>query len=137
VAMATEKSTVRCVGAVVHDEHGRLLMIKRGHPPAAGKWSLPGGRVEPGESDAVAVARELREETGLEIRCEGLAGVVIRGEFEIHDYFCSVTGGVLRAGDDAADVRWVTADEYTRFDQGGALVEQLTATLRGWNALPR
>ena len=135
--MAAKKPTVRCVGAVVHDARGRLLMIKRGHPPSPGKWSLPGGRVEAGESDAAAVARELREETGLEVTCGALAGVVVRGEFEIHDYFCSVVGGLLRPGDDAADVRWVTAEEYTRFEQEGALVEQLTDTLRGWNALPR
>jgi len=50
--MAAKKPTVRCVGAVVHDARGRLLMIKRGHPPSPGKWSLPGGRVEAGESDA-------------------------------------------------------------------------------------
>lgn len=137
MAMVAGKSTVRCVGAVIHDRAGRLLMIKRGRPPAVGRWSLPGGRVEPGESDIVAVARELLEETGLDVECGPLAGVVVRGEFEIHDYWCSVTGGVLRAGDDAADARWVSAAEYTRLDQSGALVDQLTATLRSWHALPR
>lgn len=122
---------------MIHDHGGRLLVIKRGRPPAQGLWSLPGGRVEQGESDPVALARELREETGLTVVCGPLAGVVVRGEFEIHDYWATVTGGVLRAGDDAADARWLSAAEYTRFDQAGALVDQLTATLRSWHALPR
>ncbi|MGH3467843.1 MAG: NUDIX hydrolase [Thermocrispum sp.] len=135
--MVAGKSTIRCVGAVIHDSAGRLLMIKRGHDPAAGMWSLPGGRVEKGESDAVAVARELREETGLEITCGRLAGVVVRGEFEIHDYYCVATGGVLRAGDDAADARWVSATDFAQLNAAGALVDQLTDTLRSWHALPR
>lgn len=135
--MAAGKSTIRCVGAVIHDGDGRLLLIKRAHEPAAGLWSLPGGRVEQGESDTAAVVRELREETGLLIGRGLLAGTVVRGEFEIHDYWCTVVGGRLQAGDDAADARWFTADEYTRLDETGALVDQLTDTLRSWNALPR
>ena len=61
----SDESAVRCVGAVVHDAAGRLLMVRRANEPGRGQWSLPGGRVEPGESDASALARELREETGL------------------------------------------------------------------------
>ena len=56
---------IPCVGAIIRDPAGRLLLIKRGHDPEAGRWSLPGGRVEPGESDAQALVREMREETGL------------------------------------------------------------------------
>ena len=56
---------IPCVGAIIKDPAGRLLLIKRGHAPQAGRWSLPGGRVEPGESDEQAVIREIREETGL------------------------------------------------------------------------
>ena len=56
---------IPCVGAIVADGEGRLLMIKRGHEPGAGLWSIPGGRIEPGETDTEAVARELTEETGL------------------------------------------------------------------------
>lgn len=135
--MVAGKSTIRCVGAVLHDDAGRLLLIQRAQEPAAGKWSIPGGRVEAGESDAQAVARELLEETGLEITCGPLAGTVTRGEFEIHDYWGTVDGGVLRAGDDAADARWLSLHDYGRLEQEGALVEQLTDTLRSWNALPR
>ena len=62
------------MGAVVGDGQGRLLLIRRGHPPGEGLWSLPGGRVETGESDAAAVARELREETGLSVEIGELIG---------------------------------------------------------------
>ena len=66
-----------CVGAIaLHD--GNLLMIRRGHGPAAGEWSVPGGRVERGELLAEAVTRELREETGLEAVCGELVGWVER-----------------------------------------------------------
>ena len=62
-----------CVGAVVVQD-GELLLIRRGHGPAAGSWSVPGGRVEAGELRAEAVVREVREETGLEAVCGPLVG---------------------------------------------------------------
>src|SRR5580692_7537148 len=104
---------VQCVGAIIFDEAGRLLLIKRGHDPGAGLWSVPGGRIEPGETDQQAVVREVAEETGLVVTCgpligtarrPGLAGAVL----DIRDYAAVVTGGTLAAGDDAADARWVT-----------------------------
>ena len=67
-----------CVGAVVRDGAGRLLLIKRGHDPEAGKWSLPGGRIEPGETGAQALVREMREETRLTIIPWPLLGAVER-----------------------------------------------------------
>ncbi|HEV3292424.1 MAG TPA: NUDIX domain-containing protein, partial [Streptosporangiaceae bacterium] len=55
------------MGAIITGPGGRLLLIRRGHEPEAGRWSLPGGRIEPGETDQQALVREVREETGLEV----------------------------------------------------------------------
>lgn len=138
VKMGPVAEPVRCVGAVVHDDQGRLLLVLRGRPPAAGTWSLPGGRVEPGEPDAGAVRRELREETGLAIEVGALIGRVERegaagARYDIHDYACTVASGTLTAGDDAADVRWVRQAELTELPCSPGLVE----TLAGWGVLPR
>jgi 8-oxo-dGTP diphosphatase len=124
-------SVIPCVGAVVTDEQGRLLMIQRGHDPGAGLWSIPGGRIEPGESDAQALVREMLEETNLQVKVgkligrvqrQGLGGAVI----DIRDYAATVTGGTLRAGDDAADARWVATAELARLDVTEGLIEALT-----------
>src|SRR4051794_32169240 len=98
---------VRCVGGSVHDAQGRLVLILRANDPGRGQWSLPGGKVERGETDAEAVIREMSEETGLLVRPGALAGTVVRGPFEIHDYFCAIADGDLDAGDDALAARWV------------------------------
>jgi len=123
---------IPCVGAVIKDDRGRLLLIKRGHAPGAGLWSLPGGRIEPGETDAEALVREMREETGLVIEAGQLIGTVRRptqdgGLLDIRDYAATVTGGTLRAGDDAADARWVAASELETLPVTEGLVEALTS----------
>jgi len=100
------KPLVVCAGAVVRDAGGRLLLVQRGHPPGAGRWSLPGGRVENGESPAAAAAREVAEETGLTVEVGELLATVTIGDYLVHDFAATVTGGELRAGDDASDVRW-------------------------------
>jgi ADP-ribose pyrophosphatase YjhB (NUDIX family) len=136
--MATpERSLIRCVGGILHDDFGRLLLVRRATEPGRGFWSLPGGRVEIGETDAVALRRELVEEVGLTVTVGALLGSVLRPApggrtFEIHDYRCVVDGGTLRAGDDAADARWVSAAEYATLP----VVDGLTDTLGGWSVLP-
>lgn len=132
-----ELGAVRCVGGIVHDDTGRLLLIRRGTEPGLGRWSLPGGRVEAGETDHAAVARELAEETGLVVRPGALVGSVIRGHYEIYDYVCTVRSGTLAPGDDADDAQWVDAAGFAALEETGALSDGLAEALAGWNSLPR
>ena len=125
-------SVIPCVGAVIKDDQGRLLLIKRGHAPGAGLWSLPGGRIEAGETDAEALVREMREETGLAVEPGQLVGTVRRpaqdGDvLDIRDYAATVTGGTLHAGDDAAEARWVAPGELESLPLTEGLVEALTS----------
>jgi 8-oxo-dGTP diphosphatase len=122
----------RGVGGVVHDHRGRLLVVRRGRAPYAGHWSIPGGRVEPGEDDAAAVERELLEETGLVVRAGALLGVVRFERVEVHDYRCEWLGGSLAAGDDASAAAWVTATELAALPTTPRLVPLLTE----WDAMP-
>jgi len=124
-------SVIPCVGAVAMDGQGRLLMIKRGHEPGAGLWSIPGGRMEPGETDAEALVREMLEETGLTVKVGRLLGRVQRpflngAVIDIKDYAVTVTGGTLHPGDDAADARWVAAADLNSLGITEGLIEALT-----------
>jgi ADP-ribose pyrophosphatase YjhB (NUDIX family) len=128
---------IPCAGAIIRDEAGRLLLIRRRNEPGAGLWSLPGGRIEPGETDQQAVVREVAEETGLEVTCGPLIGAVERpapggAVFDIRDYAAFVTGGALAAGDDASDARWVTPEETSALDAAARLTAGLATVLRSW-----
>lgn len=128
------------MGGIVTDSAGRLLLVRRGHEPSLGLWSVPGGRVEPGETDAAAVRREVLEETALAVLVGGLAGTVERPApggslFVIRDYHCRPAPGAdpaaVRAGDDADEVGWFTRDEVLALDCTPGLVDALV----GWGAL--
>ena len=129
---------VPCVGAVVHDDAGRLLLIRRGHDPHRGRWSLPGGRVEAGESAEQAVEREVLEETGLAVRAADPVGRVLipagAVTYDVLDLRCELAGpsGQPVAGDDADDARFVDAATLAQLTCTPRLVE----TLRAWGVLP-
>jgi ADP-ribose pyrophosphatase YjhB (NUDIX family) len=108
-----------CVGAVAVLD-GRLLLVQRRLEPGAGQWSVPGGRVEAGETLAEAVVRELAEETGLEGVCGPLVGWVERigdtHHFVILDFEVTVLGDdEPTAGDDALDARWVPLEDVAEW----------------------
>ncbi|MFD9895491.1 NUDIX hydrolase [Amycolatopsis sp. NPDC059027] len=131
------RGSIRSVGAILHDGEGRLLLVQRAHEPGAGLWTLPGGKVEAGETDEQALVRELREETNLDVTLRTRVGSVVRGRYDIHDYACKIIGGTLEPGDDAADARWVDASEFASLDAANQLTEALFVTLRDWGVLPR
>jgi 8-oxo-dGTP diphosphatase len=128
---------VDCVGALVYDEKRRLLVVRRANEPSRGLWSVPGGRVEPGEDDPTAVAREVAEETGLTVEVGALVGEVEREGpngrlYIIRDYEAAAIGGVLTAGDDATEAKFVSRDEFDNLPTATLLA----STLAQWNALP-
>jgi len=135
---ATMKRRVPCVGALVHDDAGRLLVVRRAREPAAGRWSVPGGRVDPGESDEQAVTREVLEETGLHVVVGIRVGTVQRPGpdatiFDIRDYACALSVATTPvAGDDAAEVRWVSRSELRQLE----VTEGLWEALAEWGMLP-
>ncbi|MET7276945.1 NUDIX domain-containing protein [Kribbella sp. NPDC005582] len=132
-----ESRRIDCVGALVYDEQHRLLVVQRANEPGRGLWAPPGGRVEPGEDDATAVAREVVEETGLTVEVGGLVGEVEREApqgrlYVIRDYEATPLSGTLTPGDDASDARFVTRPELLALPTTTLLI----STLDQWNALP-
>jgi ADP-ribose pyrophosphatase YjhB (NUDIX family) len=113
------------VGAVVVDDRGRILLVKRGTEPMKGHWSLPGGLLELGESLTEGVKREIFEETGLFVQPEAIVEVVdriyrnsdgkdsrIQYHYVVVDYWCRVVGGDLKPSSDASEVAWVSRVEW-------------------------
>lgn len=118
-----------CVGAVVVDDD-RLLLIRRGHGPAAGTWSVPGGRVERGETMAEGAVRELREETGLDGLCGPLIGWAERIEDDHHVVILDFRVDLLAdadptAGTDAAEALWVPLAEVAGYPLAPGLAQFL------------
>jgi 8-oxo-dGTP diphosphatase len=117
-----------CVGAAIRVENS-LLLIQRGRGVAVGQWSIPGGRVEFGESLTTAVQREVEEETGLQVDVGALIGWVERfgpeHHFVIADFHATVRSGRLRPGDDASDAAWVPVDALPSMDLVDGLLDFL------------
>jgi 8-oxo-dGTP diphosphatase len=108
------------IGAVIV-ERGRVVLVKRGHLPLLGEWSIPGGALELGETVREAVIREAREETGLDVEPMALLGVydrVVRDEnggvryhYVLVDFLCRRVSGELRAASDCEEAQWFAAQE--------------------------
>jgi 8-oxo-dGTP diphosphatase len=126
-----------CVGGVVVDR-GELLLIRRGRGAGVGLWSIPGGRVEPGERLEAAVERELSEETGLDVRTTDFLGWVERFGVDQHglefhyvlldftaELIDSGTRELALAGDDATEVAWVSLEELAQVDLVPGLLDFL------------
>jgi ADP-ribose pyrophosphatase YjhB (NUDIX family) len=135
-----ETRRVPCVGAVVRDDEGRLLLVRRGTDPGRGQWSVPGGRVEPGEAATAAAAREVLEETGVRVTVGDLVGIVERPgpggvTYVVEDFHATPEAegraAEPRAGDDADEARWFTEAEIASLDCVDGLVDALV----GWGVL--
>ena len=129
---------VPCVG-VVCLRGDEVLLIRRGTPPRQGEWSLPGGRIEPGERAVDAALRELREETGVEAEITGLLDVVdgifpeAGRHYVLIDYAARWISGEPAAGDDALEARFVAIDQaeaLIRWDETRRVIQLATASRR-------
>ncbi|MEM3597194.1 MAG: NUDIX hydrolase [Candidatus Bathyarchaeia archaeon] len=119
------KQPVVGVGAVII-QNGKILLEKRKSEPGRGKWSIPGGLVELGESVSQTVVREVAEETGLEVYEPELIDIVdnvvrdengeVKYHFVIIDFFVKLKGGELKAQSDAEELRWVPLSEVEKYD---------------------
>ncbi len=135
---------VVAVGAVVFDADERVLLIQRGRPPAVGAWSIPGGKVELGETLEAAVLRELREETGLAGRSAGLCELLERvlrddaGKVRFHyvlvDYFVTDVAGTLAPAGDVTAARWYTLAEVATLTTTTDLPGFLSRALQRWRS---
>ena len=122
------------VGAVILDGD-RVLLIQRGGTMLPGKWSIPGGLVELGETTREAVVREVVEECGMHIELIDVCGVLdrvirddegrVRYHWALVDFLAIARGGTLCAGDDAADARWVRIDEVEQYDTTDGLMDMI------------
>jgi 8-oxo-dGTP diphosphatase len=128
-------------GVVIREE--RALLIRQGHPPLEGGWSIPGGTLELGESLEQGVRREIEEETGLRVKVGELVELFerifrddegrIQYHFVIADYLCEPEGEEARAGGDAVDVAWAGEEEFAKY----GLTETATRVLKEALALRR
>jgi 8-oxo-dGTP diphosphatase len=134
------------VGAIIIDGD-RVALVKRGHPPLAGQWSIPGGLLEVGETLRACAEREVREETGLTVAIGDLLGVFDRvvpdAEGCIHyhyvliDFLCRRLRGELHAADDAEDARWFHREELPNLGLAQETLKVIQAGFEKTSAITR
>jgi 8-oxo-dGTP diphosphatase len=134
------------VGALILHRNS-ILLVQRAHSPLKGYWSLPGGLIEPGEKIEEALIREVREETALIVRpkkhFEIFERIILDSEgraeyhYILHDYLCTVVGGELQAGDDAAAVAWVPRTKLRRLQLTEGTLEVIERAFFASRAGPR
>jgi 8-oxo-dGTP diphosphatase len=130
------------VGAVVWDG-GRVLLERRGQPPAQGSWSLPGGLIDVGETAEDAVRREVREECGIDVKVGPVLGIFepivrdpdgrVRYHYVVVDYLAYYHDGEVQAGDDAADLAWAAPadlDAYALLPATQQMIARALAVVR-------
>ena len=136
------------VGAVVLDDAGRVLLVKRANEPLKGEWSLPGGAVDVGETLENGIRREVREETGIEIEVGPIVDVLDRirhdagGRVQFHyvliDFLCRSRGGVLQSATDAEEAAWVGCGELRHYGVANATIAVIEKGVAqaslGWSA---
>jgi 8-oxo-dGTP diphosphatase len=123
--MEVPRSPIAGVGAVITNYAGQVVLVRRGKPPREGQWSIPGGRIEWGETIEEALLREIMEETGLTVQVERLIDVVdfvardasgvVTGHYVLIDFKVVQLSGELRAGSDAAEVCWANPGMLERY----------------------
>lgn len=142
-AVQERTHAAQAAGAVIVNGDGAVLLVRRGRPPLEGAWTLPGGRVEPGESPEEAIVREAHEETSLRVRVVAKIAVVPLDRegyaYDIHEYLCvpvsrneDLSVPTLRAGDDAAEARWVDPDTATELGLSAAARKVIDEGLGIW-----
>lgn len=133
------------VGVAVFDTAGRILLIRRGKPPRAGQWGLPGGLIDLGESLAAAAVREVREECGIEIDLGDLVAAfepiqrddagAVEYHYVVLDYWAAHRSGDPVAHDDAADVAWVTLGELASYHLSADTMHVIHQAYQAWRCV--
>jgi len=128
-------------------QNGEILLVQRGRSPSKGRWSIPGGSIEEGETAEAAITREVLEETGIAVRPVRVLTVVdyierdvegrVRFHYAIADFLCEFVSGTPVPGSDAADARWIPARELHEYDVTSTALAAIQIALRerpGWES---